>query len=257
VTRAAPWLAALLLLVACQTPGPVERPLPLSDPRIGASLDRLLATAASRRAMRAHARLALDAPDLRFRRPQRLVVELPTSLRVEVLGLFGQVAAILATHEGRYQFFDPAEGALEEGQVSAELLWQLARVDLTPEEAATVLLGAPIPSEGLKPVGAFSVPDGGIAVLLGSHEGGRMSERFEFDALGRLRSATRLASEDSELWSARFDDYREVANEFFAFHLALSFPRVGAKAEIQFKQVELNPDLPADVFVLSVPGGVR
>ena len=42
-----------------------------------------------------------------------------------------------------------------------------------------------------------------------------------------------------------------------AFLVALSFPRVDAKARIEFKQVELNPDLPSDVFVLSVPGGVQ
>ena len=255
--RAALWLAALLLLAACQTTGPVARPLSPSDPRIAAGLDRLSATAASRRAMRGRARLSLDAPDLRFRRPQRLVVERPTSLRVEVLGLFGQVAAILATQDGRYQFFDPAEGVLEEGEVSAELLWQFARVDLTPEEATAVLLGAPRATDGLAPLAAFALMDGGVAVVLGSDAQGHARERFEFDALGRLQLAKRFGSDGAAIWSARFDDYREVADQPFAFHVALSFPRVNAEAEIQFKQVELNPDLPADVFVLSVPGGGR
>ena len=53
----------------------------------------------------------------------------------------------------------------------------------------------------------------------------------------------------------RFDDYRELDGESFAFHVALSFPRVDAVAEIEFKKVELNPDLPTDVFVLSVGEG--
>jgi hypothetical protein len=257
VKRAAVWLAALMLLAACQTTGPVERALSPTDPRIGAGLEQLAASAASRHAMRGMARLSLDAPDLRFRRPQRLVVERPTRLRVEVLGLFGQVAAILATEDGRYQFFDPSHGSLEEGEVSAELLWQFARVDLTPEEAAGVLLGAPQPSDGLLPVGAFELAAGGVAVLLGSDTHGSPRERFEFDGLGRLQAAKRFDDHGSTIWSARFDDYRELGDQAFAFQVALSFPRVGAEAEIQFKQVELNPDLPADVFVLSVRPGVR
>ena len=59
------------------------------------------------------------------------------------------------------------------------------------------------------------------------------------------------------IWAARFEDYRQLGEQWFAFRVALSFPRVGAKAQIDFKKVELNPELPSDVFVLSVPGGVQ
>jgi hypothetical protein len=257
VKRAAPCLAALLLLASCQTKGPIERPLSTSDARVATWLEGLSQSARQRQAMRAQARLSLDAPDLRFGRPQRLVVARPSSLRVEVLGLFGQIAAVLVTQDGRYQFFDPAERTMEEGDVGEELLWRLARVDMTPEEAAGVLLGAPQPAPGLAPVGASQFTDGGVAVLLAAVDGVGVQQRFEFDALGRLRCAKRFGPDGAVRWVARFADYRELSDEPFAFHIELSFPRVNASAEIDFKKVELNPELPRDVFVLSVPGGVQ
>jgi hypothetical protein len=265
VKRAAPRLAALLLpllpmlLASCQTQGPVERPLSTADARVASWLEGLSKSASRRQQMRAQARLSLEAPDLRFSRPQRLVVARPSSLRVEVLGLFGQIAAVLATEDGRYQFFDPAERTLEEGDVGAESLWRLARVDMTPEEAAGVLLGAPQLAPGLAAIGASQFEDGGVAVLLGADEAAGQ-QRFEFDALGRLRSAKRLGPDGGVSWAARFSDYRQLndpSDESFAFRVELSFPRVDASAEIDFKKVELNPELPRDVFVLSVPGGVR
>lgn len=255
--RAAPWLAALLLLASCQAKGPAEQSLSTADPRVSAWLDRLSQSAESRRALRAQARLSLDAPDLRFRRSQRLVVARPTSLRVEVLGLFGQVAAVLVTEHGRYQFFDAARGVVEEGDAGAELLWRLARVDLAPEEAAGVLLGAPRPVAGLEPIGASLFTDGGVAVVLAADGSGVVQQRFVFDAAGRIRSAKRFGPDGVAIWAARFEDHRRVGDESFAFHVALSFPRVEAVAEIEFKKVELNPELPSDVFVLSVPGGVQ
>jgi hypothetical protein len=257
VTRAAPWLAALLVLVSCQTRVPIERRLSLTDPRIASSLEGLSQAAERRRTLRAQAKLALEAPDLRVRRPHRLVLARPTNLRVEVLGLFGQVAAILVTRGGRYQFFDPAQGRVEEGEVAAELLWRLARVDLTPEEAVEVLLGAPSPLAGLVPLVASSLQDGGLAIGLGAEGAGFAQQRFEFDGQGQIRSLKRFDRHGALLWTARFNDYRPVSGERFPFGVSLSFPRVEATAEIDFKSVELNPDLPSDVFVLSVPGGVQ
>ncbi len=255
--RAAFWLAATLVFASCQTKGPAESPLSPADSRVSSGLQRLSRSAATRHALRAQARLSLDAPDLRFRRPQRLVVARPDSLRVEVLGLFGQVAAVLVTEAGRYQFFDPEQGAVEEGDVVEELLWRLARVDLTPEEAAGVLLGAPQPLAGLAPVAASAFADGGVAVMLAAHGSDIAQQRFEFDAQGRIRSAKRFTPDGHAIWAARFEDYRDVGDQAFAFRVALSFPRVQAKAEVEFDKLELNPDLASDVFVLSIAGGGR
>ena len=88
---------------------------------------------------------------------------------------------------------DARDGRFVEGGVSPGLLWEIAYLALTPEEAALVLLGAPPAEEGLAPVAAFSVGDA-IRVDLA-------------DPDGRVRQQTGL--EEWGLWSKDCADWNE------------------------------------------------
>ena len=74
------------------------------------------------------------------------------------------------------------------------LLWQVASLDLTPEEAIDLVLGAPRLDAALAPLRAFETGDGEIGVELGDAAGG-VRERRSFDAQGRLRGVERLAED--------------------------------------------------------------
>ncbi|MBW2698468.1 MAG: hypothetical protein JRE70_18435, partial [Deltaproteobacteria bacterium] len=145
--RAVALLFPLSFLLACRTPMPAV-PLPADDPRPHVLLESLRERAEGRTALRARAKLDLSSPDLRVSRPQRMAVARPLRLRVEVIGLFNQLAAILVTNGHVYQVYDARSAHLEEGIVSEGLLWRVARVDLSPSEAVDILLGAPLPASG-------------------------------------------------------------------------------------------------------------
>lgn len=207
-------------------------------------------TAKQRRSLRAEARFSLDAPDLRFRRPERLVVARPAKLRVEVQGLFGQVAAVLATDGQRYQWFEASQRKIEEGVVDSALLWRLARIDLTPTQAVSLLLGAPAPLPGFDQVAAELTGEGAVAVLFSGPRGG--SQRFVFDALGRPIEVSARAADGTRMWEARFAAYEQVDGSAFAHEVSLEFPRVNAHSSVHFRRVELNPALSAETFVLQL-----
>jgi outer membrane lipoprotein-sorting protein len=228
--------------------------LPLSpqDPRPPALLSQLDARAAGRESMRGTLRFAVDAEDLRVRGLQRVAARRPAWLRVEVLGLLNQIAAVLATDGHSYDFLDAGSGRRERGTMSRDLLWQVARVDLEPEEAVSLLLGASEPSAGLFPGPAVATPDGGIRVLL-LDDRGRARQRFAFDPEGRLRRLENWSADGALLWEARYQDYRDLAGSPFAHQVELRFPRTGARAEFRFRSVELNPTLPDELFVLKLP----
>jgi hypothetical protein len=110
---------------------PTQRPLPRRSPpaallRIGRSVAR---------ALRGSARLAVDGEGLEVRARQILVVERPARLRVEVQGLLSQTLAVLVTDGPRYQLFRAENRSFESGDVHPGLLWQVASLALTPEEA--------------------------------------------------------------------------------------------------------------------------
>ena len=247
---------AALVLAGCATTGRVDRDrlddalsVPLSDPRITALAGALEATARDRHSLVGAAHLSLTAPDLRFSRPQRIALQEPARMRVEILGLFNQVAAILTTDGDRFQLYEPGSPGIREGQVSAALLWQVARVDLEPAEAVAVLLGAPWES-GSRLEAARELPDGTLLLAYRRrHDGGRRV--FEFAPPAYLTRVRERASDDSLVWEASYDDYRDLGGRAFAHNVAIDFPRVDANADFRFDTAELNRPLPKSAFELA------
>lgn len=244
-------LWASIVALGCQTPLPPREPLDPVDPRPAALITALEKTAAARSSLQGALHLTLDAPDLHFRRPQRLALRRPADLRVEILGLFGQIAAVLVTNGATYQTFDASRGSVESGAVTPDLLWRVARVALQPREAVDLLLGAPLPSAEAFFAGAYSEPGGGVSLDFRDRQG-VLRERFGFDLEGQLRQFVRFAENGSVAWEARFDDYRDVSGSPFAFELRLNFPELDARASLRFDHAALEPELGDELFALRV-----
>lgn len=250
-------ICGLGLGVGCRTPSPESR-LVHGDPRPERLLTGLRMAGDGISALRARARVEIRAPDLKIRRPQRLAVDRPDRLRVEVVGLFGQLAAILVADDGFYQLYESGQREIKQGRVTSSLLWRVARVDLAPRDAVDLLLGTPRPEAGLEIVGAFQLGDGGIRFDRVDAQG-RVRERYGFDAQGRLTDTERVGESGEVLWRAHFGAYRGVPRDAgpdseFAYLLELDFPRVEGWAKLDFQQVDLMGDLPDELFELELPG---
>jgi hypothetical protein len=252
VSRAALLVALLLATAGCQTPA-LRVPLSADDPRPAALLRAWQAGAAERHSLRGIARLAVDGEALQVRAKQILVVERPAQLRVEVQGLFSQTLAVLVTDGPRYELFRAEDRSFESGEVHPGLLWQVASLALTPEEAIELVLGAPRLAVWQAPLRAFAAADGEIGVEFGDGAGGAR-ERVRFDAQGRLRALERLADDGAIVWSARFDGYAPVAGVPFAHQIHVEATQPATRAELVLSGVELNPTLPADIFRLRPAG---
>lgn len=250
--------SALVVLVGlaagCRTPlGPVQ-PLPPGDARPSALVADLARQARTRHSLRALAHLSLDGPAGSGRAKQVLVLERPARLRVETLGFLDQTVAVLVTDGERYRLFRTQERTLEEGRVHPALLYEVAGVALTAAEAVEVLLGVPAPPLDLLPAGGALLPDGGLRIDLAGARGA-LQRRLEFDDQQRLRRVE-VRDAGRVLWEARFDEYRPVGAASFAHRVELRFPPTDTRARVSFRHVELNPELPPEVFVLRLPADV-
>ena len=162
--------AVVALAVGCGTGmRPIEivptgTPLAVDDPRAEAVLRDYQVQVEARKALRGSARVALVGKDFTLNRPQRIAVERPGRLRFEILALFDQIAAILATDGEHFDFYDASTGEIQRGRVRSSLLWDLAKIDLSPEEVVGLLLGAPVPEPGTRRAGVWLEPEGRLAI---------------------------------------------------------------------------------------------
>jgi hypothetical protein len=124
----------------------------------------------------------------------------------------------------------------------------VARIDLEPDEAIDLLLGAPLAERSVLE-GAGEGEDGRI--LIGFRDavaGGRRI--FEFDGGARLSRVRHRVAGDFLVWEADYDDYRAVGDRSLAHRIEVRFPHQEARAAFRFRAVELNRPLPESAFVL-------
>jgi hypothetical protein len=258
VRRLSLGLALVALATGCASTIPAK-PLPADDPRPAALLAAWHAHVAGRDALQATARLAVDAAgagdggrDLALRSKQRMWLAKPAQLRVEVLGFLDTTLAVLVTDGERYSLFESQEQRLQEGPVYPELLWDAARLALTPAEAVEVILGAPEPDAGLVPRAAYLVGDR-VRIEL-ADPGGRVRRVVEFGAGGELRRLAQSDEQGGVAWEAQFDDFAEVGGAPFARNVAVRSSEGRTRAELVLRAIELNPEVPPDIFRLRPPG---
>lgn len=257
--RAAALAVAVLAAAAaaCRTPGPIPVRPEIASPRPRAVLDELARDVEARRGVRGVAKVEVEGPEGSGSSKQVVIAERPDRLRLEFLGFLNQTVALFATDGERFQLLDTRERRFQRGPVYPGLLWEAVQVDLTPEEAVAVLLGDPGRMAGLEVASADRLPGPALRIDL-EDESGTLRRRLEFDAAARLRRAEVAGPRGGVDYEVRFDDYREAGGEAgppFAHRIALRFPATGVQLDLSFGDVELNPQVPPELFHVVPPQG--
>jgi hypothetical protein len=215
----------------------------------------LLQQSQTRRAMRGLARVSIEGPAGGGRAKQVLLAERPARLRIEFQGFLNQTVALFATDGERFDLFRAEDRSHRSGPVRDGLLFESVQVDLAPEEAVSLLLGDPGPLAGLQVAGP-TVRSGSELSLALTDSLGAVRRVLWFDAAARLRAAESRSADGAVEWIARFDDYRDVGDAPFAHSIDLRVPSSGTRAQLGLRDVELNPELPPDIFELHLPTAV-
>jgi len=241
VKRVAVGAMLLCWATACVTPIPLQTLAP-DDPRPRQLLDDWVERASQRQRLRGLARLAVDRNDgsIQIRGKQLLILERPSSLRVEILGFLNQSLAVIATDGVGFEVYRAEDQSYEAGEVDENLLWNEAGIDLSPEEAVAVLLGAPISEPMPAPANAVRDGDGQIRIDLADAQG-IVIQRATFGPAGHLRAFEVLDNSGAAVWAAQFGEYRDVGGVAFAHSIGLDVRSGKTRAEISFRKVELNP----------------
>jgi hypothetical protein len=233
----------VVLLVASGCDG-VRRVRPARE----TSVEELLRDVEARRAavvsLRARARLRSGVAGVWTR--QAILVQRPSSVRIDVLSPFGLALAVGT--EGRTLWaFPPQQAVRYEGAATRENLARLLGTPLEVADMVDVLLGVPPARE---PFGAPSLErDGDEYVLTVPFRGGHQESRFAVDTLAVTRIEERRDAGGT--LRVTFADYRDG----FARTVDL-LAEGGATASIAFDEVEPNVALDPAVFAPPPAGRV-
>ena len=117
-----------------------------------------------------------------------MLLQRPACLRLEVMGVLGQRVAALATDGSRYDLYRAERPGLESGEVHPGILYEVAGLALTPEEAVRLALGSPLaPGEaGSAAIGGSVLAEGVVRVELRAPPDG-LRRTLEFGPGGELR----------------------------------------------------------------------
>lgn len=239
---------AALALAGCRTAPaalpPAWTPLAAADPRPAERLAALRTLAETRHGLRASARVTSEGPEGGGFSDQLLLVERPASLRVEVIGLLQQRVLVLATDGAHYELYRAEGRETESGEVHPGVLEEVAGLPLTPEAAARLLLAAPLVPE--TPPERAEGRAGDAALRLAWPD-----ETLEFDAAGRLVALAFHPSERAVM-NARWGDFQPLAAGEFPHRLELELPESGARWQLEYRRVELDPALDPALFRLGL-----
>jgi hypothetical protein len=251
---AALWVLLVAAASGCRTPVPEAVLLPAGDPRPERLLAAWSRSAESRHGLRGRARLAVDGADgaLKLRGQERVALERPARLRVEILGLLGQTVAVLVTDGDRYELLRADDRSYQSGEVHPNLLWEQAWIALTPEETIDLLLGAPALDPRLSPASAWTDADGRIRLELVDDDG-NVRRWASFDAAGRLERLEVFEADGRRRYRAAYGDWAPVSGVPFAHEVVLDVDAGGTHAVVELRDVELNPVLPPELFRLRAP----
>jgi hypothetical protein len=228
----------LLALVACTAGcGFFGRPLRAVRPT---TVDALLADVAARRAavtsMRARVRLRSGLARIWTR--QAVLVQRPSSIRIDVLSPFGLALAIGT--EGRTLWaFPPQRGVRYEGPATPANFTRLVGTPLDVDDLVDVLLGVPPAREPAVPPSLAR--DGDDWVLTVPYRGGTEESRFATDTLALTRVEDRRDAATPLV--VRFADYRDG----FARTVDLDAGG-GMSASIAVDEIEPNVAIDPSVF---------
>jgi len=245
-------MAALALGCAARGPAPpvLPEPVPLAadDPLLATLVAGWSEVVAATRAPSAV--LQLTGPQGERRLSQDLVVARPDRIRMEIQA-FLTTAAVLVADGAEYDYFESLGRYRERGPVHPQLLWQIAGVPLTIDQAVDFLLGSPPPRPGLRPAGGAVEPDGLVRVDL-ADGAGRLVRRLRFDTEGRLVGGEGWSAGGQLRWRVGYDRWRDVGEQPFAHEIEFEFPGYQAAATVAFRSVALNPETPDALFELGL-----
>lgn len=186
-----------------------------------------------------------------------IVVQRPSSLRMETLGFFGQPLFFLTARDDRLSVLSLAENRLYQGEVTQENLSIILPFYLKPKDLFSILLGGvPLIDHLSADIKLAREENLYLVKLMQKGEATKQFLWVDPLDLSVLKSDIYDSSENLIL-GVKFDNYKRVNGPLFPMSTSISLPLSSTKITINYSELEINTGVNQDNFNLDVPPGVE
>lgn len=240
-----------LILAACAKELPTMRPADLPASLI---LDRIEQRRSQFSSFRAVGNLRFEARKQRLSGRVFLLSRTPQSLRLELVGFFGQPLLYLVSDGNQFATWDPTRNRAYQGSDSENALTSFIGLPLGDRDALLLLVGI-VPEWNYKESRVFRELETENLVLQLENAATRAVSRVWLQGEGLVVTKIERAQGSRRQFRARFADF--VAAHGSLYPTSVTLEGGGVSLNFQYQQFTVNESLEDDSFRLALPKGVE
>lgn len=186
-----------------------------------------------------------------------IIVQRPSSLRMETLGFFGQPLFFLTSKDNQLSILSLTENKFYRGKFTSDNLSLVLPLYLKPADLFSILLGV-VPLIDYIDTDIGLIQDENLYIVRFMQKGGTASqilwiEPFNFSI---LKSETYDSSGNPAL-TVKFDNYKIINGFMFPMSTSISLPSSLTNILINYSELEINTGVKSNSFDLDIPPGVE
>jgi outer membrane lipoprotein-sorting protein len=183
-----------------------------------------------------------------------VLVQLPSSLRLEVLNFFGQPVMYAASDGSEFVIWQPGDNRAYQGLAARGTLARLIKFPLRDHEAVLLLAGV-VPTWDKGEQKLFKLSDTGGMLLKMEDTPSRLTQKVWLEGESEVATKIeRLRGGKREL-VATFSDF--MAIEGWLYPRSIVMEGAKTRVAIHYEQIAINEHVDQSVFHLSLPKGVE
>lgn len=183
-----------------------------------------------------------------------LLSEFPDSLRLEVVGLFGNPVLYAASDGQKFTIWEPGREHAYQGLASSGTLARLIKFPLPDREALLLLAGIVPPWHQVR-AKLFRLSEPESFMLELENRAARLRQRIWLEGEDLIVTKIERVQGNEGKFQAEFSDFVSIDGTFYPRSIVME----GGKAHlsIRYQQFAINEDLDASVFHLALPEGIE
>jgi outer membrane lipoprotein-sorting protein len=183
-----------------------------------------------------------------------LISEFPDSLRLEVVGLFGNPLLYAVSDGHQFTIWEPGHDQAYQGLASSGTLARLIKFPLQDREALLLLAGIVPPWHQVQ-AKLFRLRNAESFMLQLESKPARLRLRIWLEGEDLIVTRVKRVQNNEEKFEATFSDFVAIDGSFYPRSVVMKGGQ--AHISIHYQQFAVNQDLDASVFHLDLPEGIE